>query len=305
MSPTGFTLAGSCVLVTGAAGFIGSALCQRLRESGAEVHGISRQHRDGAGARWWAADLADFDATNRILQQVSPDVVFHLASHVSGNRSLETVLPTVHDNLLTTVNLLVAAAEHGCPRVVLTGSMEEQEPGETDPVPSSPYAAAKMAASTYVRMFHVLYGLSVVNLKVFMVYGPGQRDGTKLVPYVINTLLRGGQPKLSSGKREVDWVYVGDVVDAFVVAAQADKAEGLTVDVGSGQLVTIRELVEQLTALIGGGEPLFGALPDRPLESRRVADVARTYDLFGWQPSTPLREGLTRTVQWFRERQQT
>jgi UDP-glucose 4-epimerase len=302
----GFTPAGSRALVTGAAGFIGSALCRRLRQSGAEVHGVSRRYRDGAGVRWWAADLADLGATRRILQQVNPDVVFHLASHVSGNRSLDTVLPTVHDNLLTTVNLLVAAAERGGPRVVLAGSMEECEPDESDPVPGSPYAAAKMAASTYVRMFHALYSLSVVNLRVFMVYGPGQWDRTKLVPYVINALLLGDQPKLSSGKRGVDWIYVDDVVDAFVVAAQAEKAEGQTMDVGSGKLVTIRELVEDLAALIGGSEePLFGALPDRPLEHNRVANVIRTHDVIGWQPSTPLREGLTSTVQWFRERQQT
>ena len=188
------SLTGRRALVTGAAGFIGSALCQRLVASGTEVYGVSRVFRSTAdGIRWWTADLSEVDAAPRILRQVRPDVVFHLASHVSGDRGLGAVVPTLRDNLVTTVNLLTAAAEAGEARVVLAGSMEE--PDRDDPAPSSPYAAAKSAASAYARLFDQLYGLPVVNLRVFMVYGPGQRDDTKLIPYVISSLLRGEAPR--------------------------------------------------------------------------------------------------------------
>jgi UDP-glucose 4-epimerase len=293
-------LAGGRALVTGATGFIGSALCRRLVASGMEVHGVSRVARSTRdGIRWWTADLSDGDAAHRILRQARPDVAFHLASHVSGDRALGAVAPTLRDNLLTTVNLLTAAAEAGGTRVVLTGSMEEPAPDE--PAPSSPYAAAKAAASAYARLFDQLYGLQVVNLRVFMVYGPGQRDGTKLVPYVISSLLRGEGPKLSSGRREVDWVYVDDVVAAFVAAAASEKAPGTTVDVGSGELVSIRSLVERIHALVGGDvRPVFGALPDRPGERPRVADLAPSQETIGWGPSTPLDVGLARTIEWFR-----
>ena len=295
-------LASRRALVTGAAGFIGSALCQRLVASGTEVHGVSRVFRSRAdGVRWWTADLAEEGAAPMILREVRPDVVFHLASHVSGDRALDAVVPTLRDNLVTTVNLLTAAAESGGPRVVLAGSMEE--PDRDDPAPSSPYAAAKAAASAYARLFDRLYGLPVVNLRVFMVYGPGQRDGTKLVPYVITSLLRGEGPRLSSGRREVDWVYVDDVVAAFVAAAEADKAPGSTVDVGSGELVSIRSLVDRIVALVGGDvRPAFGALADRPGERPRAADVAGSREAIGWQPSTPLDAGLARTLEWFRPR---
>jgi nucleoside-diphosphate-sugar epimerase len=207
----------------------------------------------------------------------------------------------MRDNLVTSVNLLTAAAESGGPRVVLAGSMEE--PDRDDPAPSSPYAAAKAATSGYARLFDSLYGLPVVNLRVFMVYGPGQRDGTKLVPYVINSLLRGEAPELSSGRREVDWIYVDDVVAAFLAAADAEKAPGTTLDVGSGELVSIRSLVEQIVPLVGGdARPAFGALPDRPGERPRRADVAQSRETIGWEPSTPLAVGLVRTVEWFRTR---
>jgi UDP-glucose 4-epimerase len=287
-------------LVTGAAGFIGSALCKRLLAAGTEVHGVSRAPRPPVdGLRWWTADLSNDGAALGIVREVRPDVVFHLASHVSGDRRLGAVIPTMRDNLVTSVNLLTAAAESGGPRVVLAGSMEE--PDRDDPAPSSPYAASKTATSAYARLFDQLYGLPVVNLRVFMVYGPGQQDGTKLVPYVISSLLRGEAPKLSSGRREVDWVYVDDVVAAFVAAADAEKAPGSTLDVGSGELVSIRSLVEQIVPLVGcDARPVFGALPDRPGERPRLADVAPSREAIGWEPSTPLDVGLARTVDWFR-----
>jgi UDP-glucose 4-epimerase len=287
-------------LVSGAAGFIGSALCERLVAAGTEVHGVSRVPRPPLeGLRWWTADLSSDGAALAIMREVRPDVVFHLASHVSGDRGLGAVIPTLRDNLVTSVNLLTAAAESGGPRVVLAGSMEE--PDRYDPAPSSPYAAAKSATSAYARLFDQLYGLPVVNLRVFMVYGPGHRDGTKLVPYVINSLLRGERPRLSSGRREVDWVYVDDVVAAFVAAADAEKAPGNTLDIGSGELVSIRSLVEQIVPLVGGdARPEFGALPDRPGERPRLADVASSRETIGWEPSTPLAVGLARTVEWMR-----
>lgn len=296
-------VAGQRVLVTGAAGFIGSALCRALLRYGAEVHGISRTPKQGNGLRWWQADLSQAETVRDVLARVRPTTVFHLASHVSGNRALDAVLPTIRDNLLTTVNLLTAACETGRPRVVLAGSMEECDPSEPEAVPVSPYAAAKTAAGTYARLFHGMYGLPVVHLRIFMVYGPGQRDTTKLIPYVTTSLLHGERPRLSSGAREIDWVYIDDVVTAFIAAADAPAADGATVDVGSGELISIGSLVTRLVDVVGSElQPLFGALEDRPVEHRRLADVTRTSELIGWKAETSLDSGLKQTVTWFRER---
>lgn len=290
------------VLITGASGFIGSHLCKRLRKIGAVVHGVSRSKReDDSVSCWWQAELDDEVTTKKLIEKVSPDIIFHLSSLVSGRRELSLVLPTLRDNLLSTVNLLVAGTEAKCSKIILTGSLEEAEGASTTVIPSSPYAAAKGAASTYARMFNALYETPVVTARLFMVYGPDQKDLTKLIPYVTLSLLRDEKPKLMSGKREIDWVYVDDVVDAYLSIASASGIEGETVDVGSGELRTVQQVVEQLGGIIAPSiSPEFGDLRDRPMERVRVADVEQTFELTGWKPSTSLAQGLQNTVDWYR-----
>ena len=304
------------VLVTGARGFIGSQLCKRLAASGVELHAVSRQPpadavdwwrsiggnatdaQQAAAIRWCGVDLSDLQATRELIRTVRPDTTYHLASLVTGSRSLEMVLPILQNNFVTAFNLLLATAESGAGRIVLAGSFEE--PDDTDIVPCSPYAAAKGAASAYARMFRALYQTEVVMAKIFMVYGPGQADLTKLVPYVTTAFLRGEQPRLSSGIRLVDWICVDDVVDGLIACASAPGADGHTVDLGSGEVCSIREIVQKLRELIPGApEPLFGAISDRPLERLAKADVGTSCKLIGWSPSTTLEAGLRRTVDWY------
>jgi UDP-glucose 4-epimerase len=292
------SLTGRRALVTGATGFIGSRLCDRLHTLGADVWATSRRRpEERDGARWLQCDLSDLAAARAAVKQSKPDVVFHLAGRVQGGRELELVGPVMRDTLIGTVNLMTAAAEQGCGRVVLAGSMEEPSIGGEDP-PSSPYAAAKSAAAVYARMFRTLYSLPVVSLRIFMVYGPGQHE-PRLVPYVVGAFARGEQPRLTSGTRAVDWVYVDDVVDAFVAAARAEGVDGTPLDVGSGKKVTIRELVRLIGAKMNSAvEPVFGALPDRPLETSNVADLRRTEERIGWRPVTTLEDGVERTIAW-------
>jgi UDP-glucose 4-epimerase len=149
-------------------------------------------------------------------------------------------------------------------------------------------------------MFLSLYGTPVATARPFMVYGPDQPDATKVVPYVITSLLRGETPTLSSGQRLCDWVYIDDVVDALLVLADAPDVIGRVVDVGTGRLHTVRHVVETISTLVGAGvEPVFGGLPDRRGETEAVADVAETARVCGWRPSTDLYEGLKRTVAWY------
>ena len=153
-------------------------------------------------------------------------------------------------------------------------------------------------------MIEALHDLEVVDLRLFMVYGPGQHP-PKVVPAVAMSLLRGEPAKLTSGRRPYDWVYIDDVVDAFVAAA-ADRpgVADETIDVGSGVLLTVREVVEQIVEVIGSDvEPAVGALPDRPLdEMARRADVERTRELLGWRSRTTLRDGLEATIAWCRRK---
>jgi nucleoside-diphosphate-sugar epimerase len=294
-------LAGRVALVSGATGFIGSHLCRRLQSRGARVHGTGRRKPSGleAGIEYEPIDLAAPGAAAELMRAVRPDFVFHLASHVQGSPDFEHVLPTFRSNLQTTVNLLAAATEVGCERMIVTGSLVEPE-AATERVPSSPYAAAKWASSDYSRMFHALYDLPVVIARVFMVYGPAQQDETKLVPYTIRSLARGEAPEITSGRRQIDWVYVDDVVAGLITLALAPGLEGDTVDLGSGSLITTADLVEMICSLMKSAvRPRLGALADRPLEPVRVARVADTTALTGWAPKVSLEQGLARTIGWY------
>ena len=294
--------AGKVVLVTGALGFLGWPLVGALLARGADVHGLTRRDPAGApgGPVWWQADVASPTELRRVLDEVRPHVVYHLTSASLGGRELELVAPTVRDDLVATIEVLTAVVELGVERLVVTGSMEEPSTS-VDAVPSSPYAAAKWASCGYARMFHALYDLPVVVLRPFMSYGPGQKPH-KLVPYVVRSLLRGETPRVGTGTRPVDWVYVDDMIDAFVRAGFMEAAVGETIELGSGVLTPVREVVESLYHIIGWATaPAFGSISDRPLEVVQAAATERAASLLGWHATTALEEGLRRTVDWYRE----
>jgi UDP-glucose 4-epimerase len=286
---------GRPVVVTGAAGFIGSALRRLLIADGFVVHAISRSPRAASheAETWWQLDVREPGSLDALVREVEPTVVFHLAGETSAARDLALVEPTFEANAVSTVNVLNAVAA-GSPetRVVVAGSLEEGA--------SSPYALSKATARTYGRLFHELYGTRVVHLRIFMTYGPEQLATRKLVPYVILALLAGEPAQISSGRRLVDWIYVDDVAAAFHAAGSAPaEADGQTFDVGSGELASVREVAEEIRKIVGSGELHLGAEPDRPREQEPVADPEPAAQTLGWRATTPLAEGLRRTVEWY------
>jgi UDP-glucose 4-epimerase len=289
------------ILVTGASGFIGRHLCRRLLRDGHDIHATSRRVMFGGGAlTWHLADFADLAAASRVIGAVKPDIVYHLAGAVGARPDFALVLPTFHSLLASTVNLLVAAREHDCRRIILCGSLTEPALDGDMMTPQAPYAAAKWAAAGYARMFHSLYDTPVVMLRPFMPYGPGQAQ-TKLIPSVTLSLLRREPPRLSSGKYSSDWVYIADVIEGFVAAATTPGIEGKTIDLGTGSLVPMTQIVDNLFTIVGHDvTPQFGALPDRPGENAITADTATAAEDLGWRAKTSLESGLRKTVSWYR-----
>jgi nucleoside-diphosphate-sugar epimerase len=295
-------LRGKRVLVTGASGFLGTALMGRLRAEKAEVFAVSRQRQADDNVNWIRMDLGEDEACARVLADVRPHYVFHLAGFADGARDMKLVLSTFERNALLTVRLLTAAAEIGCERFVYAASMEEPDPHDASSLPNSPYSASKWVGTVYTRMFHRLYQFPSVALRIFLTYGPGPQARTKLIPYSIISLLDGRSPELSSGARLIDVIYIDDVVDAFLAAVRRDKAVGRIVDVGSGRRVSIRDIITRLCNLAGGGiEPSFGAMDDRPDEMMPTADIERSAEILGWKPRISLDEGLSRTIEWYRQ----
>jgi nucleoside-diphosphate-sugar epimerase len=298
---------GSKILVTGGTGFIGWQLCRRLCDTGLDVHATSRRALPRVAGQpvWWQVDTADLEAARRVFAEVKPDIVIHLAGQTGAQPDRNLVVPSFHSLAMSTVNVLSCAGDFGCRRVILVASLTEPSPSATAPIPGSPYAAAKWVGSTYGRMFHALYGTPVVILRPFMAYGPGQAR-TKLVPSAALSLINGEAPRVSSGAMRGDWVYIADVIDAFVAAIAVPGIEGRSVDLGTGKLTSIRELIETLVRTSESGVvPQFGAVADRPHEQETAADPLPAETYLGWRATTSLADGLSATMAWYREHAET
>jgi nucleoside-diphosphate-sugar epimerase len=268
-----------------------------------DVHTIAvsrsvAQRRAGA-IDYVPGDLTHFDTARRLLREYRPAVVFHLAGLAAAARDPKLILPTFQSNIVSTVNLLVAAQESYPSRIVLPGSLEE--PQDDRGAATSPYGLSKWVSCAYGRMLGSIYDLPVAIGRLFLAYGPTSRDLHKLIPFVIQSLLGGRKPRLSSGRRDVDWIYIDDVVEALLILGTSAAAVGDTVDIGSGKLVSIRDLVNRIIELIDPALTVeFDLSLSRPFEQVRMADIARTQAILGWAPKTSLDEGLMNTIEWFR-----
>ena len=292
---------GQTILVTGASGFIGSHLCRKLGEFDVEIHALSRvQRRNSKKTRWWKGDLANPSMIASMLQATRPNYIFNLASYVLGSRDISVVIPTFRSNLLGQVYLMIESWKVGCKRFISTGSMDEPIMSNTREKTISPYAVSKWAAGVYGEMFHALYNLPFVHLRVFMVYGPGQKDVSKLIPYSILSMLQGKSPDLTSGRRKIDWIYIEDVVDGILAAALTPNIEGAKLDIGSGKSMPISSIEAMLIDLINPKVvPNYGALSDRLFEQEPIANVSETYAKINWKPKISLDVGLKETVRWY------
>ena len=299
---------GRRVLITDSCGLLGANVLCALAKQGA--CGVAHAREEGQRPRlrtarsvdceWCYGDLSQIDAVRRVFRTARPDIVFHLAGYARGGRQLECVLPSLHGDLVSTVNVLTVATEVGCERVVVTGSLEEPIADKSELDPVSPYAAAKTSGVAYARMFHQQYGTPVTVARVFMTYGPGQHVD-KVLPATICAFCQQRRPQLSSGLREVDWIYVDDVVEALLLSAICPSLVGKTLELGTGRLFTIREVVERVARLMNCDiEPEWGIRSDPRRETIRAAAVDETAKLLRWRTVTSLDDGLKQTIEWYR-----
>ncbi|HMT51603.1 SDR family NAD(P)-dependent oxidoreductase [Dietzia sp. UBA5065] len=309
-------------LVTGGAGFIGSTLVDRLLAEGHEVtvvDDLSRgrlENLDGARAAgdrfaFHEMDLTD-PAIGDLVAQAAPEVVFHLAAQIDVRLSVEDPVHDAEVNVVGTVRLAEAARRAGVRRIVFTssggsiyGPVTELPVAETRPVdPLSPYAAGKVAGEIYLEMFARLYGIEWAGVAPANVYGPRQDPhGEAGVVAIFSQRLLAGQPTrvFGDGGNTRDYVYVDDVVDAFMRAATVPGAAGLRFNVGTGLETSDRGL-HTLVAEAAGAADAPEYAPARLGDVARSAlDAGRAAEVLGWTPRVPIREGVARTVDYFRD----
>jgi nucleoside-diphosphate-sugar epimerase len=295
------------VAVTGATGFIGMHLLRALHAAGAEMVAIVE-----AGRRVERLDALHFGVERIVLDDISdlpgalrqaaaPHVV-HLSAHISMQRSLDAMEKTLSHNLLPTLALLTACTGLATQRVVLMGSCEEYSqtglPFDTAyaPDPNSPYGASKAALTAYARMFHTSFGLSTVVLRPSVVYGPGQSP-RMLIAQVMLALAEGRGIDVTEGRQTRDFLYIDDLVQAILLALITPGVEGQVWNVGSGEVVTVRDCLERIERLTGRfGLIRFGGRPYEPREIYRYElNSQSTYRAFDWRPAVALDDGLRRT----------
>jgi len=282
-------------------------LARRLVEAGAQVWttGLPGEHPLPGVAGHSPLDARNGDAVHAIVAEAAPQIVFHLAAVGVTDPGVDAAL-ALAVNVGGALHLLEALRERGVGRIVLAGTCYEygaREAGEGGNCtncfdPLNAYAASKIAAWAFGRMYWRMYGLPVVTVRPFQVYGPGQ-PARSLVPAAIRAALAGEDFPMTPGQQQRDFIYVDDVVEGMLAAAAAPGIEGHSLDLGTGQVHAVRHVVERVWAMTGArGQILIGRLPYRPgAVMHLVADAGRAAHLTGWRARVGLEEGLRRTIE--------
>jgi len=303
------------VILTGGSGFVGANLARRLLRDGHELHLLLRPEY----AAWRIAeildhaaphqiDLADHERVANVVNAIRPDWIFHLAAF--GAYSTQTdVRRMVDTNILGTVNLVEACLKAGFEAFVNTGSsseygLKDHAPSEDELLePNSEYAVTKAAATLFCRHRALSRGVQLPTLRLYSVYGPYE-EPSRLVPTLITRGLRGEFPPLVDPETARDFVYVDDVVEAYLLAASRPEQEpGAIYNVGTGVQTKLRDAVEVARRAFDiEAEPVWQSMPARRWDTNVwVADCWKIRDALGWQSRFDFEQGFRATVEWFRE----
>ncbi len=305
-------------LVTGGAGFIGSHLVEHLVATG---HAVRVLDNFSTGKR---ANLEPFagkiDLIEGDLRQpedcrkacADVEIVFHEGAVPSVPKSVSDPVTSHQVNVDGTFNLLVAARDAKCRRVIYAasssayGDQPDLPKRETaTPAPLSPYAVAKLAGEYYLSAFYHCYGLETLSLRYFNVFGPRQDPASQYaaaIPAFVAAILADESPTIfGDGEQTRDFTYIDNVVHANMRAAEVAKTEGQVINIACGQRVTVNQIIARINELLGKSVPSHH-VPDRPGDVKHsLAAIDRAQEVIGYKPSVTFDEGLRLAIDWYRD----
>src|SRR5215204_3977962 len=308
------------VLVTGAGGFIGSHLTERLVQLGARTRAFVRYSSTGSWG--WLdqsplktdvdvvlGDIRDQDTVSHALAGV--DVVFHLAALIAIPYSYRAPVSYVRTNVEGTLNVLQGARQAGSSLVVHTSTSEVYGTARTVPIDEnhplqgqSPYSASKIGADKIAESFHLSFGLPVVTVRPFNTFGPRQ-SARAVIPTIITQALNGSEIRLGNLEPTRDLNFVADTVEGFIKAAETPKAIGEVINLGTGREISIRDLAALILKLMNSDVAITledaRVRPENSEVDRLCADSRKGQSILGWTPKYSLEEGLSATIEWIRE----
>ena len=304
---------GKRVLVTGADGFMGSHLTERLVSYDAHISVFvhnkelkNLSHIKNKLKEILVGDIADKNTTNLMIKN-NPQIIFHLAADEYVRGSIENPVKVNQTNLNGTLNVLEAArALNNLERLVFTSSCVVYGTNlnpmkETDAFnPNTPYAASKAAADVFCNSYAKTYNLPIAIIRPFNTYGP--RKTRDVIPLFIGWALQNKDIKLEGGGKSTrDFTYVQDMIDAFLIMGMDKKAIGEAVNFGTEKDISIKELAEKIIKYSNSNSRMIDK-PERPgQDPRSCCDASKAKRLFGWQPKISSEEGLKLSVQWYKE----
>ena len=309
------------VLVTGAAGFVGSHLVERLIDCGCDVRSFVRYNsRNDIGLlreipsekrceiEILAGDLRDSDYIRKTVKGV--EVVFHLGSLIAIPYSYLHPREVIETNVIGTLNIMMAARDHGVAKVVHTSTSEVYGTARYVPIDEkhvlhgqSPYSASKIGADKIAESFYYSYGLPVATIRPFNIYGPRQ-SARAVIPTIITQALRHDKVRLGFIDSARDFTYVSDAVDAFVKIAECDRTIGHVFNIGCDREISVGELAKKIGDILSKKIKILTEKrrmrPEMSEVRRLCADSKRVRDLLGWNPVVSLNEGLVKTIEWIK-----